>query len=125
MATLTSRLPSLVGGAPNYQAVSASDKFAANPNAKYILHYKNGATSQASGNNKVVDQVSANAAPSGASLAAGWADAVVTGGTFMGATSESTVYIDNSTRFRDSTGFINLSHGGTLTTMTVDIIGPL
>lgn len=119
------RKPGLSGSAPVYNACTATDKFTAAPNSRYILHYKNGATTQASGTNKIVDQVSAAAAPTGAVLAGGWADAVTTGGTFMGANSESTVIIDNSSRFRDALGFINLTHGGTLTTMTVDIVGPL
>lgn len=117
--------PNLTGTAPTYNACTATDKFTALPNARYMLHYKNGATTQASGTNKIVDQVSdASVKPVGATLAGGWADAVTTGGTFLGANAESVVWIDNSTRFRDATGFINLAHGGTLTTVTVAIFGP-
>jgi hypothetical protein len=116
--------PNLTGSTPVYNACTATDKFSALPGARYMLHYKNGATSQASGTNKITDQVSAGSAPSGAVLAGGWADAVTTGGTFLAANAESVVWIDNATRFRDSTGFVNLAHGGTLTTMTVAIFGP-
>lgn len=116
--------PGLAGAAPTYSALTATDKFLAAPGARYLLHYKNGATTQASGQNKIVDQVSNAQAPAAATLAGGWADAVTTGGTFMGANAESTVIIDNSTRFRDALGFINLTHGGTLTTMTLQIVGP-
>lgn len=125
MTTFVAQKPVLGGVVPVYNACTATDKFLADPNAKYMLHYKNGATTQASGLNKVVDQVSAGNAPANAVLAGGWADAAVTGGTFLGANSESVVMIDNSSRFRDSTGFINLTHGGTLTTVTVAIFGPL
>lgn len=125
MTTFVAQKPVLAGVVPTYNACTATDKFLADPNAKYMLHYKNGATSQASGTNKIVDQVSAAGQPDSAVLAGGWADAAVTGGVFMGATSESVVMISNTNRFRDSTGFINLTHGGTLTTMTVAIFGPL
>lgn len=115
--------PDLAGVAPNYQAVTATDFFTASPNASYILHYKNGATAQTTGPNKITDQ--ATIAPAGTTQSAGWADASdgLSGG--MTATSERTRIINNSNRFRDSNGRINLAHPGTLTTVTVQIIGPL
>jgi hypothetical protein len=125
MATLTARKQGLAFTAPNYQVVSAADKFAAVAGAKYLLHYKNGATPQASGSspNKVTDP--STPIPSGSAAVAGFADLLTSAGAGMGATSEATILLDNSTRFIDGTGFINLVHGGTVTTVTVDIVGPL
>lgn len=116
--------PGYLGVAPIYNTCTANDKFLATPGAKYMLHYKNGATAQASSSapNKVSDQTSL--APSGASPAAGSFDALTSGGTGLGATSELVTWIDNSTRFRDGQGYINLVHPGTLTTVTVAIFGP-
>lgn len=117
--------PGLLGVAPTYNACTATDKFAALPNSKYMLHYKNGATPQATGGlpNKVTDQTTPT--PAAASPGAGFADAVTQVTPGMGATSEFVSIIDTSTRFRDNLGFINLVHPGTLTTVTVAIIGPL
>jgi hypothetical protein len=125
MTVLTARKQGLAFTAPNYQSVTAADKFAAVPGAKYLLHYKNGATAQASSSapNKITDTTSV--IPAGSSSVAGFADLLTSAGTGMGATSEATIEIDNSSRFIDGTGFINLVHPGTLTTVTVDIIGPL
>lgn len=126
MADLTAGItkPGLLGVAPNYQAVSAADKFTAQSGARYMLHYKNGATPQATGGlpNKVTNPTAV--APSGSSPTAGWADAVSQATPGMGATTENVVWIDNSTIFKDGTGFINLVHPGTLTTVTVAIMGP-
>jgi hypothetical protein len=125
MSTLNARRQGLTFAAPTYQAVTAADKFAAVPGAKYLLHYKNGATAQASSSspNKVTDP--STVIPAGSAAVAGFADLLTSSGTGMGATSEATILIDNSTRFIDGTGFINLVHPGTLTTVTVDIVGPL
>lgn len=125
MTVLTARKQGLAFTAPNYQAVTAADKFAAVPSSKYLLHYKNGATAQASSSapNKVTDTTAV--IPAGSASIAGFADLLTSAGTGMGATSEATIEIDNSSRFIDGTGFINLVHPGTLTTITVDIIGPL
>lgn len=116
--------PGLTGIAPTYNAVTAADKFTAAPNSRYMLHYKNGATAQATGGspNKVTDPTTP--VPSGSSASAGFADAVTQASPGMTATSEFVVWIDNSSRFRDATGFINLVHPGTLTTVTVAIFGP-
>jgi hypothetical protein len=115
--------PDVAGVAPVYTACTATDFFAASPNASYILHYKNGATAQTTGPNKITDP--STPIPTGSSATAGFADASdgLSGG--MAATSERTRIINNSTRFRDSNGRINLTHPGTLTTVTVQIIGPL
>jgi len=116
------QLPTLNGVAPTYTACTAADKFLAQPNARYVLHYKNGATTTGGSLPfKITDQ--ATAAPAGSNPAAGFADAVVAA-TGMTATTELVAVIDRSNRFRDSTGFINLVHGGTLTTVSVAIFGP-
>lgn len=125
MATLTARRQGLTFSAPNYQSVTATDKFLASPGSKYLLHYKNGATPQASSSapNKVTDP--STVIPAGSAAVAGFADLLTSSGTGLGATSEATILIDNSTRFLDGQSFINLVHPGTLTTITLDIIGPL
>lgn len=112
--------PALVGIAPTYTQCTVADKFLAAPGAKYMLHYKNGATP--TGILKITDQTSANAAPAGAVLSAGWSD-VQTVPASMGATTEDVVWIDNSNRFRDGQGFVNLAHI-TPTTLSVAIFGP-
>lgn len=126
MADLTASItkPSLAGSAPTYVAVNANDKFTAQANARYMLHYKNGASAQATGGspNKITNPTAV--APPGSSPAAGWQDSISQASPGMTATSELVVWIDNSSTFRDAQGFINLVHPGTLTTMTVAIMGP-
>lgn len=123
MADLTAqvRKPALAGQAPNYVAVSASDTFTAAPDASYVIHYKNGATSSGAAIFAAKDQ--ATPAPTGAALAAGWADAQLFAST-LAASGEWIARIDNTNRFRDSTGKITLTHSGTLTTVTAAILGP-
>lgn len=125
MADLTSSVKALtaLGAAPVYVAVSAADKFTAIPNAKYILHYKNGATPTASGAFTVTDTTTPT--PDGSAAAAGFADLVTKAAGSMLASTELVCVIPNSSRFRDANGQINLVHGGTLTTVTVAILGPL
>jgi hypothetical protein len=119
---IVAQKPGLAGIAPNYIQATAADRFLALPNSKYMLHYKNGATPTGAGSFKITD--STTPTPGAASPAAGFADAVVqTGG--MLATTELVQEIDNSTRFRDATGYVNMTHTGTLTTVTVAVIGPL
>lgn len=123
MTDMTSAVqkPALAGVAPTYTAVTAADFFTAQPGARYMLHYKNGATLTGAGAFKVTDPTTAT--PSGSSPGAGFADAVVQA-VGMAATTELISWIDNSTRFRDANGRINLTHIGTLTTVTVGIFGP-
>lgn len=125
MTTFVAQKPTLAFAAPTYNACTVADKFAAVPGSKYMLHYKNGATPQASSSapNKVTDVTSP--IPAGSAAVAGYADLLTSGGTGIPATTEYVVQIDNSSRFIDGTGFINLVHPGTLTTMTVAILGPL
>lgn len=123
MADLTSaiRNPGISGIEPNYVSVSAEDTFKANPNSRYILHYKCGATPTGTADFKVVDRTTP--IPPGADLSEGFADAVVQDGG-MSATTERVVVIPNSNRFMDSEGVITLTHGGTLTDVTLAIMGP-
>jgi len=124
MATLTVRASGLAFSPPNYQAVSAADKFAAVPGGKYLLHYKNGATPQAAASaNTLTDQTAV--APPNSAPAVGWADVATSGATGMAATTEATVVIPNASRFIDAQGFVNIKHPVTFTTVTVDIYGPL
>lgn len=125
MTTFVAQKPGLAGIAPTYNACTATDKFAATPGSKYMLHYKNGATAQATGgaNNTITD--STTAIPAGSAAVAGFANAITIPTPGMTGTSESVVLIDNSTRFMDAQGFINLNHPGTLTTVTVAVLGPL
>lgn len=128
MTDMTSAIqkPGLTGVAPTYTACTAADKFAASRGAKYMLHYKNGASAQATGGspNKLTDQVNQAANFPGAALSAGAFDAVTLASPGMTASSELVVYIDNADRFRDATGYINMVHPGTVTTMSVAIFGP-
>jgi hypothetical protein len=121
MADLTSAIqkPGLSGVAPTYSTVSASDVFTALPNTRYMLHYKNGATTTGGSLPfKVTDPTTPT--PSGSSPGAGFADSVSAATGMLGST-ELVVYIDNSTRFMNSSKQITLTHGGTLTTVTVAI----
>jgi hypothetical protein len=126
MADLTAfvQKPGRLGIAPTYTNVSAADKFLAASASRYMLHYKNGATAQATGGlpNKATNPTAV--APSGSSPAAGWADVVTQASPGMTGTSEFVVWLDNSTELKDGSGFINLVHPGTVTTMQVAIFGP-
>lgn len=117
------QLPANLAAAPVYTQCTATDFFTAQPNAKYMLHYKNGATPTATGAFTATDPTTV--APPGSSPAAGFADVVVKASGSMLATTELVSVLPNSTRLRDTNGRINLAHGGTLTTLSVAIIGPL
>jgi len=118
------RQPGLSGAqAANYAAIAAADFFTAIPGASYILHYKNGATPTGSGIFSVTDPTTP--IPSGSGAVAGFADGILKPTGAFAANTEFIARIPNSDRFRDSTGKINLVHGGgTLTTATVAILGP-
>lgn len=113
---------------PTYSACTATDKFSASQNSRYMLHYKNGATPTA-GAIYISEKLAA--LPAGAvPLVAGapstkWSDLQVIGAGGIGASTERVIVIDNISPYIDSTGFVNLLHGGTLTTLTVAIFGPL
>ncbi len=113
------QLPGVAGVSPNYAVVSAADSFTALPGTAYMLHYKTGATTTGGSLPfKIGDPTTP--IPAGSTAVAGFAD-VVTAPTGLLANGERVVIIDNSNRFRDSTGKINLTHQGTLTTVTVAI----
>ncbi len=123
MTDIVPQKPGLAGIAPNYIAVTAADRFLALPNSKYMLHYKNGVTPTGANTFKITDTTTPT--PGAATPGAGFADAVVQN-SGMVASTELVQVIDNSTRFRDTNGFVNLTHtGGTLTTVSVAVIGPL
>jgi hypothetical protein len=122
MTDIVAQKPGLAGIAPTYIQATAADRFLALPNSKYMLHYKNGATPTGAGTFKITDATTPT--PGAATPGAGFADAVVQNGGML-ATTELVQEIDNSTRFRDATGFVNITHTGTLTTVSVAVIGPL
>lgn len=112
--------PGLVAVTPTYTACTVADKFTAAAGSRYMLHYKNGATP--TGALKITDQTSNNQAPAGASLAAGWADAITVPAS-IAASGEAVVWIDTPARFKDGNGQVNLVHN-TPTTLSVAIFGP-
>jgi hypothetical protein len=114
--------PDLAGAVPTYNNCTAADFFVAAPNASYILHYKNGATAQTTGPNKVTDPTTP--IPANSTATAGFADATDGLGAGLPASTERVRVINNSNRFRDANGRINLAHAGTLTTVQVAILGP-
>lgn len=125
MADLTANVqkPGILGVAPTYVAISAADFFVAQPNARYILHYKNGGTPTGAGAFSVTDPTTP--IPAGSGAIAGFADAVTKASAVFAASAELIADIPNSNRHRDSNGRINLVHGGgSLNTVTVCIMGP-
>jgi hypothetical protein len=131
MATLTPQMPTVSAPiTPVQTAVTAADKFLANPGCSYLIHYENGATAGTAtlwvldGNNPgaaVPTGAQAPAIPTGATK---WSDALISA--TLGANAERDIAIDKSViqNFMDSNGFVNLKHNGTLTTITVAIYGP-
>jgi len=113
---------------PTYTACTATDKFLAGQGSRYMLHYKNGATPTAGA--IYVSEKQAQAPAGALPLVNGvpstkWSDLQVIPIGGIAATTEKVVVIDNITPYIDSLGFVNLLHGGTLTTLTVAILGPL
>lgn len=107
---------------PTYTQCTAADKFSALPNMRYMLHYKNGGTPTGTiFINEKAAPTPAGSVPATPAGASKWSDAQVS--TVLGASTERVVWIDNSSPFRDATGFINLQHV-TPTTLTVAIFGP-
>jgi len=124
MATLTSQAVGLDSPVvPNYQSCSAADKFLAKAGQRFMLHYKNGAT--AAGTVFLNEQRAATprgAVPAAASGATKWSDVRIAAS--VGANSELVEWIDDAGPFIDAAGFVNLQHGGTVTTLTLLILGP-
>lgn len=131
MATLTAQMPTISAPiTPTQTAVTAADKFLANTGCSYLIHYENGATPGTAtlwvldGNNPgavVPTGAQTPAIPTGATK---WSDAQISA--TLGANAKRDIVIDKSIidRFIDSTGFVNLKHNGTLTTITVAVYGP-
>lgn len=111
----------VAAAAPTYTAITATDFFTAQPSSRYILHYKNGATPTGASAFKVTDPTTP--IPAGSGLAAGFADVSLKTADF-GASSELVAQIPNTNRHRDTNGRVNLTHAGTLTTVTLAIFGP-
>lgn len=120
--TANVQLPGLTGVAPTYWAANATDFFTAAPNSRYEIHIKNGATPTATGAFTVGDPTTP--IPSASGAVAGFADGIIKASGSMLASTELKCVISNSNRFRDSNGRINLAFGGTLTTVTVNVLGP-
>jgi hypothetical protein len=128
MATLTPQLPTVaVPITPTYTAVTAADKFAANPGTTYMISYVNGATAGTL-QLYVTDQYTTvppgSATPAVPANGTNWSDALISAA--LGANASRIIVLDKSIigNFIDSTGFVNLKHNGTLTTITVAILGP-
>jgi hypothetical protein len=129
MATITPQMPTVSTPiTPTQTAVSAADKFAANPGTTYLLHYENGATA---GTATLWILSQNTTAPAGTLLpvtvpagATSWNDAQISA--LLAANAERDIVLDKSIigNFIDSTGFVNLKHNGTLTSITLAIYGP-
>jgi len=110
---------------PTFTACTASDTFAASPGQSYLLYYINGAT--ATGAAIYVSEKAA-VAPSGsvpvtpATPATKWSDLLIIATTFP-ANQSRAFLIPDVTNFL-AAGVVNLLHGGTLTTLTVAVLGP-
>ena len=136
MATLTTVTPGVVSAAPAFTAVTAADKFLSNGAGGWRIHYRNAATVGTGSlfvqNFSTVTQPLGftGAVPPGAatpSIPAGavhWDDDLVV--TNMAASSDRVLYIPGIyiAQFTDTSGFVNLVHNGTITTITVSVEGP-
>jgi Kef-type K+ transport system membrane component KefB len=136
MATLTTVTPGVVSSAPAFTAVTAADKFLSSGAGGWRIHYRNGAT--VGTGSLFVQNFSAviapvgftGAVPPGAATpalptgAVHWDDDLVV--TNMAATTDVRLYIPGIliAQFTDTTGFVNLVHNGTITTITVSVEGP-
>lgn len=105
-----------------FAACTAADKFAAST-GRYLLIYTNGATATGTvfvNEQKAVAPTGATpAAPAGATK---WSDLKV--GTTIPASGTYPISIADISKYVDVTGFVNLQHAGTLTTLTLGILGP-
>ena len=128
MATIATQLPTVAAPiTPTYTAVTAADKFTAQPGTTYMISYVNGATAGTL-TLWVLEQVAtppvgaqAPAIPTGATK---WSDALISSA--LGSNASRIIVLDKSiiSNFIDSTGFVNLKHNGVLTSITVAIFGP-
>ena len=127
MATLTTQVPGVTSAAPTFTAVTAADKFSSGGGGGWLIWYRNGATPGTANlfvvcqNVTVPPGAATPALPTGAT---NWSDDLVIAN--MGATTDRVLYIPNLyiSQFTDATGFVNLKHNGTITTITVSVWGP-
>jgi hypothetical protein len=125
MALIATQPPSLLLQTPTFSSVSASDTFNASQGQKFVLYYVNGGTP--TGAAAYVSEKLA-VAPSGsvpvvpATPATKFSDGLLIATTFPASTSRwSEFIVDNYL----ASGLVTLLHGGTLTTLTLAILGPL
>jgi hypothetical protein len=124
MTTIATQLPALGDDiTPTFTACTAADKFAAT-GGRYVLYYKSGASGAVS----TIWALNTLAAPAGtipaanAGGATNWADGRLSNG--IASNVDAVCYIPDVVPYIDATGFVNLKHNGTLTTVTVAIFGP-
>jgi hypothetical protein len=130
MTTLTPQKPSIGSPVtPTFTAITAADKFAAS-GGSYVIWYRTAASSGNTtfwvldGNNPGAVAPTGAQAPAVPTGATKWSDALIVSA--MAATSDKVIAIDNINiqNFIDSTGFVNLKHNGTVTNITVAVLGP-
>lgn len=113
-----------VGGTitPTFTQCTAADKFSAQAGSKYMLHYRNGATTAT--NVYIAEKAASSpagstpATPTGATK---WSDALVVAS--IGSTTDRIVFIDYVAPYIDTLGFVNVV-ATTPTTLTLAIYGP-
>jgi hypothetical protein len=118
MTDFVPQAPGAVGITPTYNTATVSDTFSAVAGGRYMIHYKNGATP--TGTLKIRDRNTP--IPAGSTAVAGYADAQASAS--LGASAETVYWIQNASRYMDSTGKITLDNG-TPTTLTFAIFGPM
>ncbi len=125
MTDMTSAVqkPGVSGVTPTYTQCTASDKFQAARGSRYMLHYKNAATptTQLYINEQVATVPGGAVTPAVPSGGTKWSDTQVSAA--LGASTERVCWIENTSQYLDSNGFINLVNN-TPTTLTLAIFGP-
>jgi hypothetical protein len=127
MATITTQLLSVTSAAPTFTAVTAADKFQSNGQGNWVVYYRNGATVGTGAlyvTNQNVAVPPGAATPALPTGATNWSDDLVINN--MAATTDRALLIPGIyiAQFTDTTGFVNLKHNGTITTITVAVFGP-
>jgi len=124
MTTLPTTVPTVGDDVtPTFTAATTTDKFTAT-GGKYILYYKVGA----SGVITTVYALNTAPAPAGTVPAAGagatnWADLRLSNG--IAVSTDGVCIIPDVAPYIDATGFVNIKLVGTVTTVTVAVVGPL
>ena len=123
MTTLPTTVPTIGDDVtPTFTTCTASDKFSAT-GGKFILYYKNlagGALTASFALNTAA--APAGTVPAAAANATNWADLRLSNG--IAISTDGIAVIPDAAPYVDATGFVNLKHNGTLTTITVAIFGP-